>query len=364
MRLELIPVRDGSDVVLTLEIAALLSTDLLPFHTQIMFEINRIGNVPAIQSAGHRRIHIPIRALAMRGETLRIERETDVRRTERLLMHTPMLVEIGETPRATEIILGTGAAPRGILVVPIDVHLDFTLAPPAAFQRGERQIRADIRATTMHAVEHHIVAGQFGDALATPLRMETHGVCRKRIVFGVIDLVEERGNVFIVIVAKHDARMFKRHGEVAVETAIGHDHHRHRIDSAGLRVAAAEEVADRALHGRGLLAIPIEFQDQVAKHVRTGRGGSVGDGHPNMADHARAIHVHQCDALPRFHGLNARTALARRAKCTGCSGRSALAARGILGVHATCAPWCRNRKQVQRTARGERTRRIDLHIVI
>ena len=39
-------------------------------------------------------------------------------------------------------------------------------------------------------------------------------------------------------------------------------------------------------------------------------------------------------------------------------------ARGILGVHATCAPWCRNRKQVQRTARGERTRRIDLHIVI
>ena len=48
MRLELIPVRDGSDVVLTLEIAALLSTDLLPFHTQIMFEINRIGNVPAI----------------------------------------------------------------------------------------------------------------------------------------------------------------------------------------------------------------------------------------------------------------------------------------------------------------------------
>ena len=48
MRLKLIPVRDGSDVVLTLEIATLLSADLLPFHTQIMLEINRIGNVPAI----------------------------------------------------------------------------------------------------------------------------------------------------------------------------------------------------------------------------------------------------------------------------------------------------------------------------
>ena len=248
MRLELIPVRDGSDVVLTLEIAALLSTDLLPFHTQIMFEINRIGNMPAIQSAGHRRIHIPIRALAMRGETLRIERETDVRRTERLLMHTPMLVEIGETPRATEIILGTSTAPCRVLVVSIDVHFDFTLAPPAAFQRGERQICADIRATPLHAVKHHIIASQFGDTFATPLCMETHGAGRKRVIFGVVDLVEERRNVFIVIVAEHDARMFERHGEVAVETAIGHDHHRHRIDSAGLRVAAAEEVADRALH--------------------------------------------------------------------------------------------------------------------
>ena len=193
--------------------------------------------------------------------------------------------------------------------------------------------------------------------------MKTHGAGRKRVIFGVVDLVEERGNVFIVIVAEHDARMFERHGEVAVETAIGHDHHRHRIDSAGLRVAAAEEVADRALHGRGLLAIPIEFQDQVAKHVRTGRRRAVGDRHPNMADHARTVHIHQSDALPRFHGLDARTALARRAKCTGCSGRSALAARGILGVHATCAPWCRNRKQVQRTAHGERTQRINLHIV-
>lgn len=61
---------DGSNVVLTLEIATLFSADLLPFHTQIVLEINRIGNVPAIQSTGHRRIHIPIRAFAMRGETL------------------------------------------------------------------------------------------------------------------------------------------------------------------------------------------------------------------------------------------------------------------------------------------------------
>ena len=270
-------------------------------------------------------------------------------------MHTAMLVKISEAPRAAKIILGTGAAPRGVLVVSIDVHFDFALAPPAAFQRGERQIRADICAASLHTVKHHIIAGKFGNALATPLRMETHGAGRKRIVFGVVDLVEERGNVFVVIVAEHDARMFERHGEVAVETAIGYDHHRHRIDSAGLRVAAAEEVADRALHGRGFLAIPIEFQDQVTKHVRASRRRAVSDGHPNMADHARTVHVHQSDALPRFHGLDAGAAFARRTKCTGRSGRSALAARGILGVHATRAPWCRNRKRVQRTARGERT---------
>ena len=194
--------------------------------------------------------------------------------------------------------------------------------------------------------------------------METHGVCRKRVIFGVIDLVEERGNVFIMIVAKHDARMFERHGEIAVEAAIGYYHHRYRIDSASLRVTAAEEVADRALHGRSFLAIPIEFQNQIAKHVRAGRGGSVGDCHPNMTDHARTVHIHQSDALPRFHGLDAGAALARRAKRTGRSGRSALAARGILGVHTPRAPRRRNRKRVKRIARGERAQRIDLHIMI
>ena len=185
--------------------------------------------------------------------------------------------------------------------------------------------------------------------------MEAHGAGRKRVIFGVVDLVEERRNVFIVIVAEHDAHMFERHGEIAVETAIGYDHHRHRVDSAGLRVAAAKEVADRALHGRGFLAIPIEFQNQIAKHVRAGRRRAIGDGHPNMADHARTVHVHQSDTLPRFHGLDARAAFTRRAKCTGRSGRSAFAACGILGVHTTRASRRCNRKRVQRIARGERT---------
>ena len=31
----------------------------------------------------------------------------------------------------------------------------------------------------------------------------------------------------------------------------------------------------------------------------------IGDGHPNMADHARTVHIHQSDTLPRFHGLDA-----------------------------------------------------------
>ena len=129
-------------------------------------------------------------------------------------------------------------------------------------------------------------------------------------------------------------------------------------------MAAAEEVADRALHGRGFLAIPVEFQDQVTKHVWAGRRRAIGDGHPNMADHAWTVHIHQCDALPCFHGLNARTALARRAKCTGCGRGRAFAACGILGVHTTRTTRRCNRKRVQRIARGERTQRIDLHIMI
>lgn len=82
-----------------------------------------------------------------------------------------------------------------------------------------------------------------------------------------------------------------------------------------------------------------------------------------MADHARAIHVHQCDALPAFtvwmHGLPLRDGPSALAAVAAAPlppvGFSAFTQRVRPGAH---------RKQVQRTARGERTQRINLHIVI
>ena len=220
-----------------------------------------------------------------------------------------MLVEVGETPRAAEVVFRSGAAPRRVLFIAVDVHFDFAFAPPAAFQRGQRKVGADVRAMAVHIVENRVVTGNFGDAFAAPLRMEAHRIGWQRVVFRVVDLVEEGRHVLVVIVAQHNARVLERHGEIAVETSIWHHHDRDGIDTAGLCVTAAEEIADRALHGRRLLAIPIEFEDEIAQYVRTGRGSAVGDRHPNVANHARAIDVHQRDRIARLDRLDARAAL-------------------------------------------------------
>ena len=77
------------------------------------------------------------------------------------------------------------------------------------------------RCRVLRRIEHHVVVGEFGDALAAPLRVEAHRVGRQLVVFGVVDLVEERGHVLVAVVAQHDARVFERHGEVAVEARFG-----------------------------------------------------------------------------------------------------------------------------------------------
>ena len=76
----------------------------------------------------------------------------------------------------------------------------------------------------VHIVENRVVTGNFGDAFAAPLRMEAHRIGWQRVVFRVVDLVEERGHVLVVVVAQHDARVFERHGEVAVEAPVRVDH--------------------------------------------------------------------------------------------------------------------------------------------
>ena len=293
--------------------------------------------MPTVQAPHHRRRYIPIVAFTPR-QTLRIEGEPHIWPGVRLLAHMPRIVECGEAPRPAEVVLGTGAAPGGVFVIAIDVHLDLALAPPAAFQRGQRQIRAHIRAAPAHTVEHHIVAAGFGESFATPLRVEAHHILRQLVIRRVVDLVEERWYVLVMVVAQHDARMTERHGPVAVEPPVGIDHHRNRIDPAGLCMPAAEEVADRTGHRRGILAIPIAFQDQIAQHIRAGGAGAVGHGHPDMPDHARTLHIHQGYGLSGGDGLDARAALARGTQRAGGHGGTALSPVGVLRVDATGPP--------------------------
>ena len=76
VRFKLVPVCHRRDVILPLEIAGFLGADLLPGDAKVRIEINRIRNVPAVQAAHDGCGHIPVVAFAVRGKTLRIERES------------------------------------------------------------------------------------------------------------------------------------------------------------------------------------------------------------------------------------------------------------------------------------------------
>ena len=62
--LKLIPVRYARHIILPLEVTILLRTYLLPFDPQIMLEVDRIGNMPSVQSASNWGVDVPVVAFA------------------------------------------------------------------------------------------------------------------------------------------------------------------------------------------------------------------------------------------------------------------------------------------------------------
>ena len=58
-----------------------------------------------------------------------------------------------EVPGAAEVILGAGAADRGVIVVAVEIDLQFALAPPAKAVDTPRKVGADIVTMTGNAVQ-------------------------------------------------------------------------------------------------------------------------------------------------------------------------------------------------------------------
>ena len=129
-------------------------------HPQALAEPDRVRQVPAVHAEpllGHVQPVGPDHL-----------RQAEVRRGVRGVALTGHV----EVPRAAEVVLGAGAADGGELVVGVQVELDLALAPPAVGVHAPRQVRPDVLAGALDAVEQrvrHLVRQGVG---APPLGVE------------------------------------------------------------------------------------------------------------------------------------------------------------------------------------------------
>jgi hypothetical protein len=125
----------------------------------------------------------------------------------------------------------------------------------------------------------------------------------------VVDLVVQRHRVVRAVFERHAAAPAERHRPVAVERAARVDADRQRGDLRVFLPAAAEEIADRAFHRRGLLLVPVNAQNRIAPLA--------GRREPDVLDRAGALDVCDLKHLARLHDdiridLPACTEVARR----------------------------------------------------
>ena len=100
-------------------------------------------------------------------------------------------------------------------------------------------------------------------------------------------------------------------------------------------MAAAEEIAQRDRDRGSALPIPVPLQNEVSQHVGAGGRGCIGDGHPDMADDARPIHVGQDSTTPRRYIVQAGGALPGGSQLAGGLGGLPFSAMRVLCIDAT-----------------------------
>ena len=113
------------------------------------------------------------------------------------MLHGLAIDLLGEAPRASEIVLGAGAADRGVLFIVIDVEFEFAFTPPVALKRGQCQVGTYIMPSpSRHQAPHSL--SPFSKALAPPLCVEIGNVIVERLVIhGVVNLVEKCADAFL-----------------------------------------------------------------------------------------------------------------------------------------------------------------------
>ena len=216
-------------------------------------------------------------------------RQAGIGRGKGLVLVRGLILEV---VGAAEVVLRARAADGGILAVAVEEELDLALAPPSGVVHAPAHVGAHIAAPARHALEQRVVLliGQRVDA--AELRVEVARVHRHGLD-GVGDLVVDGGSALPAVLQRHAEALAVGHLPIAVERRAGVDADGQRGHLRVAAPAAREKVAQRALDGRRLAAVPVDAQDLAAPVA--------GGGEPDVPDDARAGDVGQRQRLPRLH---------------------------------------------------------------
>lgn len=246
----LIPESNGGNVIPQLQVSVLaLPAQGLDGDLQILFEVNRIGNVPAVHGKTLVGAVQPVRADDLR--------DAAVGCTELLIFSTDV-----EIPGAAEIVFRTGAADGGKFPIAVHKELDLTLAPPAVIVDTPEKIGANILAVALHVVQNGISTLFLQGILPAELGVEIASFFRN-FPSVIVDLVINR-DLFMVDVLDGDPGAFiERHIPIAVKGPFGIDADRYRCDlGIFLIFRTGKEITQRNFYRGGFTAVPIHPEDQ------------------------------------------------------------------------------------------------------
>ena len=157
-------------------------------------------------------------------------------------------------------------------------------------------------------VGQQVVAAHHAGIFLAVHGVEVGGVLGQRLVLLPVDVVVEGVAALVALVGDGDAgRLAEGHRPVAVPAAaVGGDADGQRDEGLVHAVADAEEIADGALDAGMLLAVPVDAQRQQARV----EGRLVGDGVPDVGDHARAFQLGQHERAAGLDGAGVAVAVA------------------------------------------------------
>src|SRR5699024_6943043 len=78
-----------------------------------------------------------------------------------------------EIPGTAEVVLGTGAADRGMVAIAVEVHLQFALTPPARAVHTPGEVGPHELAVPLHASEDGVRPALVQGVAAPPLRVQS-----------------------------------------------------------------------------------------------------------------------------------------------------------------------------------------------